>query len=229
MVPEQKKESSPEKRLLEIIEDPVSLKKHNTATRKIFGKLSLGVLKEKLSFFFKSRRSIDSAKRQHFSLRQINLILFVLVGFFLVIFIMNIAIKRSQYNVDERLATASLSRERAVVPPKSILATVEEYVELMKERDIFRPSDAVKQEKKEEEEEEKEEEQKEPTLSELMEGYSLVGIAWSSSPDAMIEDASDKITYFFKEGQSLKNGIKIKKILRDKVILEYKDQEAELE
>ena len=45
--------------------------------------------------------------------------------------------------------------------------------------------------------------------------------------EAMIEDKSAKKTYFLKEGDEIK-GFKVKSILKDRVILQYGDQEIEI-
>jgi len=55
----------------------------------------------------------------------------------------------------------------------------------------------------------------------------LVGISWGEDPVAMIEDTTKKETNFLKAGQSI-NEIQVKTILRDKVILSYKDAEYEI-
>ena len=58
--------------------------------------------------------------------------------------------------------------------------------------------------------------------------FSLVGIAWSADPEAMIEDAKNKRTFFVKRGQALDDDIKVVTIFKDKVILTYKTKEFEL-
>ncbi|OPX30310.1 MAG: hypothetical protein B1H08_02110 [Candidatus Omnitrophica bacterium 4484_171] len=55
----------------------------------------------------------------------------------------------------------------------------------------------------------------------------LVGISWSNNPDAMIEDTRAKKTLFVKEGDLI-NNILVKKILRDKVILNLEGENIEL-
>lgn len=55
----------------------------------------------------------------------------------------------------------------------------------------------------------------------------LVGISWSKDPDAMIEDAKSKRTFFVKRG-SYVNDVKVEAIFRDKVIVSYQGEQAEL-
>jgi hypothetical protein len=58
--------------------------------------------------------------------------------------------------------------------------------------------------------------------------FSLVGIAWSNDPEAMIEDTKLNRTFFMKRGQSMVNGVRVVTIFKDKVILGYKNKESEL-
>ena len=55
----------------------------------------------------------------------------------------------------------------------------------------------------------------------------LVGISWSSDPDALIEDTKALRTFFVKRGQKV-GDIKIQAILKDKVILSVGGEEMEL-
>ncbi len=56
----------------------------------------------------------------------------------------------------------------------------------------------------------------------------LVGIAWSDNPDVMIEDASKGVTYFLHPGETMENGIRVKEVTREKVILEYQQETIDL-
>ena len=64
--------------------------------------------------------------------------------------------------------------------------------------------------------------------AEAVKEFSLVGIAWSKDPEAMIEDKDIGRTFFVKRGQALSNGAQIVAIFKDRVILKYKGQEIEL-
>lgn len=55
----------------------------------------------------------------------------------------------------------------------------------------------------------------------------LVGISWSSNPDAMIEDTNTGRTFFIQRG-SVVDKFKIEAIFKDKVILSYGGEEVEL-
>ncbi len=63
-----------------------------------------------------------------------------------------------------------------------------------------------------------------PAFSTQMEQYTaalkLVGISWSSDPDAMIEDSKQGKTYFVKKGSKVGELI-VENILKEKVVLRY--------
>jgi type II secretory pathway component PulC len=64
-------------------------------------------------------------------------------------------------------------------------------------------------------------------IQEAVKNLKLVGISWSENPDAMIEDSRAMRTFFVKRGQML-GEFKVKAIYKDKVILEYNNEEIEL-
>jgi len=69
---------------------------------------------------------------------------------------------------------------------------------------------------------------KKPTLRELSRGFSLIGIILSEGNfQAVIQERGGGRTYFLKQEDSI-NGVKIKEISRDKVILSYEEEELEL-
>jgi type II secretory pathway component PulC len=67
-----------------------------------------------------------------------------------------------------------------------------------------------------------------PKEADRAKDFSLVGIAWSADPEAMVEDGKNKKTYFVKRGQPLDSEVKVVTIFKDKVILTYKGKEFEL-
>ena len=93
------------------------------------------------------------------------------------------------------------------------------YLEMVQRREIFSP---VRLKKVEEEPV-----IKKADLSELAKDLSLVGIAWSRKPQAMVEDKKAGRTYFLRAGESI-NEFKIEDVLKDKIILSYKGETIEL-
>ena len=64
--------------------------------------------------------------------------------------------------------------------------------------------------------------------SEAVQNLALVGISWSSNPDAIIEDKSKQRTYFVKRGQDVGDGVKVEAIFKDHVVVTFEDREYEL-
>ncbi len=93
------------------------------------------------------------------------------------------------------------------------------YLALAQRRNIFSPIELVKETDVVEE--------KKKALQDFLEDLSLVGISWDKEPQAMIESKEAEQTYFLKKGEFL-NNLKIERIYRNKVILSYEGEEAEL-
>ena len=64
--------------------------------------------------------------------------------------------------------------------------------------------------------------------AEAVKNLALVGISWSSNPDAIIEDKSKQRTYFVKRGQEVGDGVKVEAIFKDHVVVTFEDREYEL-
>jgi type II secretory pathway component PulC len=62
-----------------------------------------------------------------------------------------------------------------------------------------------------------------------MQKLRLAGIAWSDNPDAMIENIETNETYFLKQDDLINGKLKIEAIFRNKVILSYQGDQAELQ
>lgn len=67
------------------------------------------------------------------------------------------------------------------------------------------------------------------TFKDMIGELFLKGISWSEQPKVMIENKTDGKAYFLQEGQQIGvSGIYVKRILKDKVTLLYKNEELEL-
>jgi hypothetical protein len=66
-----------------------------------------------------------------------------------------------------------------------------------------------------------------PSINDLMKDLSLAGIYEGEHAEVMIEDKTQKKTYFLKEGDEIK-GMKVKTILKDRVTLQLGTEEADL-
>ena len=99
-----------------------------------------------------------------------------------------------------------------------------EYIQEANRRNIFQPMP-------EELEEPAPTPPKEDTakkLKEISQKLTLRGISWGDDPKAIIKDTDGQI-YFLKKGQAIgATGVKIKKIEKEKIIIQYKDAQTEL-
>lgn len=91
------------------------------------------------------------------------------------------------------------------------------YVEQARKRDIFHPAESAISGSVS------------YNLGGLTKDLSVAGIYQPAGkpPEAMIEDKTAKRTYFLKTGDMIK-GIKVKAILKDRIILQYGEEEVEL-
>jgi len=64
-------------------------------------------------------------------------------------------------------------------------------------------------------------------LQDLITNYKVVGIIWSETPQAIIEDVSAGHTFMVNRGSMVKVA-RVKDILKDRVILSYDDKDIEL-
>ncbi|MFC1667328.1 hypothetical protein ACFL0P_05670 [Candidatus Omnitrophota bacterium] len=65
------------------------------------------------------------------------------------------------------------------------------------------------------------------TIIEAVQHLRLAGISWSSDPDAMIEDTNASRTFFVKRGEMIGEA-KVQAIFKDKIVLSYDGEEIEL-
>lgn len=121
-------------------------------------------------------------------------------------------------------------------PALASLRPLADYVGEVEQRDIFNAAAAVvapKPEPKKPQPEAKPKPVKQPTpvpleiLQAKAKNLKLVGIAWGQTPIAMIEDTEKRETSFVKAGQFI-NEIQVKTILKDRVVLSYRNAEYDL-
>lgn len=217
---------TPEKQLLNIIENPKQQGvRAQTAKRQGISLFSLGALKGRLSFFkkfsFKKWTSFRKLSSNSFGLRQINLALKFIIVFLVIYLGYSVAVMAIEL---KKASNLIFEYEKPAVPTiesVSPLKNLPYYLEKVAARDLFSPPVV---EKKEPEERTIE---VEPADAQIKK-YSLVGIAWSDNPEAMIEDKDAKKTYFLKRGQFLDENVKVVAIFKDAVIVARDDKEFEL-
>lgn len=223
-MPEDK--STPEEKLLRLIENPAQAK----GVKQSAGK-SL-VKKNKFNFFalFSPVKLItgikqlfkvkDKLKPYIFNFKFINRCftgLAVLIALYLVFdFIKGRPTLNKIYDSTAAVFDTGISRLKAGLGIKA--AEISDYLAQIERRDIFHLMPLKKEEKPPETKQ---------IFSALLADLKLVGIIWSAKPQVMIEDKKENKTLLLNQGDFI-GKIKLKQILRDKVIVTYEDQEMEL-
>lgn len=112
-------------------------------------------------------------------------------------------------------------RSAAGVKAKTQLGNSKElsyYEERIGDRDIFRIGGKLTRSTGEETVSEQ------AVISDAARDLRLVGVAWSDRPDVMIEDSAKGVTYFLHEGEAMENGMRVKEVSREHVLLEYQQE-----
>lgn len=200
---------TPEEKLLKAIENPINVKakplsmsserpREPLSFKKWLGNLKQKRLKARISF-----KGIYKAL-------MIGSIAITIIGVFIFVKGHNDLTKHFK-NLNEGLS-ANLKEEKEKYPLSINLA---EAINDTKIRNIFTSLPAKS-------------EAAAPKLVELaMSNLKLVGILWSDNPQAMIEDVSANKTFLLGRDEAL-GDFKIKKILRDRIIIGKDTQEWEL-
>lgn len=218
---------TPEKQLLKLIENPKQASLQAEAAKREGKKwFSISALKGRVAFWkgFSIKRwfSFKKLTKNSYGIRQVNLALKILIGLTGAYLIystveLSLGVKKASNLIFPPEKGISDAKENDLE-----LKSVSYYLEKTKGRNIFNVGQLPEKEVK------KEEPPAPAEASDRTKDYSLVGIAWSDNPEAMIEDKKDNKTYFVKRGQPLSEGVKVVTIFRDKVILSYEEKEFEL-
>jgi hypothetical protein len=219
-----------EKQLLKLIEDP---KKDNAVDGRAirYRRNSLFSLSAWLSriYFFKNklRGSFDYRDFRKLDVKAINNILFlsiiILAAYFIFSFSVSMVDMKNPWDSKFKVSDSG-SQTGEVAENISFLKKAESfYLEKVRQRDIFKigaknivgGAEAVMKDAS-------------SKAIDATKHLRLVGISWSSDPDAMVEDTIALRTFFVKRGQSLGTDIRVEAILKDKVVLSYKGEEVEL-
>lgn len=224
----QKERATPEKQLLKLLENDGSKgasAKGQAVKKRGLSLFSPGAWKGRL-FFFKDgfKKGARGGGATQINIKSVNRMIVLSIialigylGFTLYVSIDNLnKMPNLTPGAKDTLKTAGF-------PEISPLKAVSYYTEKVIERNIFRMGLSHMQV----EEEEVSLEPAAETIMELIQNLRLVGISWSESPDAMIEDTEAVRTFFIKRGQMI-GKLKVQAIFQDKVILSYEGAEVEL-
>ena len=223
---------TPEKQLLRLIEEDkaknatalqaYALKRHSLSF------VSLGAWLARFSFsqdWLKKR--VESFKGQPLDIKLINKVLLLCISAFTIYFSVSttnafIHLRRlPSLEIQTPESAGSINLTERTFLKKAVSS----YLEKIGERDIFQMGviretmgpDGVQTSVK-------------VTSSKILdatENLKLVGISWSSEPDAIIENTKDMKTFFVKTGQRI-GEVKVQAIFKDKVVLTYAGEETEL-
>jgi len=223
----QERSLTPEKQLLNLIENPRSkdaviqshIVKHHG-----MGFFSPGVWKGKFLFFRDSIKAGLTGGPQQIDLKLLNkflIVVMVMAIFYLMgtfyFSVTGLSKAKNMKFTGQDGANQSSAETREV---SALTQTVSYYLDKIRERDIFKmgPKAVVK-------------DAAPPApaskVIEATQSLKLVGISWSKEPDAMIEDTKALRTFFVKRGQTI-GPVRIEAIFKDKVILKYGTEEIEL-
>jgi len=207
---------TPEEKLLKIIENSGAQKAKIQLGLKA-KPLDIKTITAKLKSFKFNKKEIKNLIKQ-INLRLVNKIVTALCGLLTIFWLFDfIRVGSSLKNRFERVMqtpTASAAQEIAVLIPAVNLG---EVLIQAKKRNMFTLLPAPT----------KAEGSAAQETVQKVTNLKLVGILWSSNPQAMIENSTDQRTSLLSAGEKL-GDITIKKIFRDKVILEINGEEQEL-
>lgn len=218
---------SPEERLFKVIQEG----KKSTRKPPVWRMPGFGLpqLKQFFTGFLSKKAKIDKQALPggtsialpfsglgHIDFKLVNKVLYAILAVITIIVIYWVMYQRPNLS-----KATSLIYTRAYPELKSksteVFKPLSFYAERAKKRDIFHPANTqIKASGG-------------LRLQELIKDLSLAGIYQGEGQhfEAMIEDKLAKKTYFIKAGDDIK-GMKVKDILKDRVILQYGDEELEL-
>jgi len=217
---------TPEKQLLKLIESP-STAGFQAQRVKREGKkwFSLGALKGRLGFLKSASaarwNSLGQLVRTPPGLRQVNLalkfcILFLILYLGYSIVAMAIQLNKASHLILQPDKNIPFETEEPVT-----LKNLSYYTDKVGARDIFKLGPTAKAP-------EESRSSAPPPEEDTGKNLSLVGIAWSNDPEAMIENTQLKRTHFLKRGQFFDQNVKVVAIFKDRVVLSREGKEFEL-
>ncbi|MBN1870577.1 MAG: hypothetical protein JW847_08390 [Candidatus Omnitrophica bacterium] len=228
----QERPTTPEKQLLDLIEDPkqqgVAQKK---TKRKSFNLLSLSAFRGRVSFIRESIRSGAFFKNTLMDIRELNKLLKVFIALLLAYLIGNFIVSFDRLQKTPEFVMKSSRPNKEISLSELASKNISYYLEGPRSRNIFKFGDFGVQEAQENEGEFEVASPTEEALSQseiLAQRLGLVGIGWSDDPDVMVENVETKKIYFLKRGEKIDGLIKVEAVFEDRVILSY-DNGKEME
>jgi len=159
-----------------------------------------------------------------FGLKEINYVLFGIIGLVILFLLFDFS---KGMNYAQQVFPSSGEKSLAGLSEDLIptFKDISEYIEAVGRRNIFQPL-----EKKEEVVQEEVTPKDMRKIVEQAKELKLVGVSWLNTADsasALIENTGSGITYFLKRGETI-NGVAVKEIFADSVILSYEGDDIKL-
>lgn len=228
----QERPTTPEKQLLDLIEDPKEQALNKKKIRRSSsGLLSLSAIKGRFSFFVESVRSGSFLKEGLLDIKGLNKVLKICIVLLILYMIGNITMSAIRLKEIPEFVSKRVQPSAGNASAEFEKKKISDYLDGPYERNIFGFGDTPVEEEADETVAEvaPPEEIKESDAAILANNIGLVGIGWSDNPDVMVENLETKKMYFLKRGDRIDGLIKVEAIFQDKVILTYDDgKELEL-
>lgn len=229
MAQERERPATPEKQLLNLIEEPkasgITPKKGTASAIRL---LSPAALRGRFSFIQGRIQALFALKKTAFDIKGVNKILqfcIVILSFWAAGSFMK---GMNDIKNPPDVKIERFPRSGGIIRSSRESKKIARYLEKPRERDIFQFG-GIRQIVQEEAEQP---EQAPPPLpsaaEELVDALRLVGIGWSDDPDVMLQDTNTQKMYFLKTGQWIDNKVKVNTIFKDRVILFYDGKEVDL-
>lgn len=213
------KRTTPEEELLNLIEKGDDAKSQKTKKKKKFS-LSFFKLFKLLPFGKGIEQAIKKIKKRKpgLSFGFANKLLIVTCSLIVCFSIWDFIFNRKDIEIFYD-TISNIGHQEQKVKDAVKLRPFLHYLALVQRRNIFNPVRLI------DDIDESKENRK--ALQDLLKDLVLVGISWGKQPQAMIENKKVNQTYFLKAGEVI-NNLKIESILKNKVILTYEGEKAEL-
>jgi hypothetical protein len=183
------------------------------------GSISVQNLRSVYSSFMRKGLGVFKDDKKQLNIKAVNSVFFAIIVLITLYYINGITVSlRKIKNINLGNLVSVNDPSLAVSKETSLLKPFSYYLEVVQKRDIFRMGAKLPQDNSD---------VISSKAAEAAQTLKLVGISWSESPDAMIEDTKAGKTFFVKKGQSV-NDLKVEAIYKEKVVLRYGAESIEL-
>ena len=218
---------TPEKRLLELIEEPDAHKKEVAAATKkgAKGSLSPAALQKKFSAFKGQGEDLFKKYKRSFGIKELNRVLKVVVGVMVLFFVVSSIVDLAGVNQDFSKSIQVPDSKMFEMEPSKDVPAEGSSVEKWDLGKMFMPYG------KRQEDAEKLQKEQSSRLADMTKKLKLTGVSYNptdpQSAFCMIEDVEKSITTFLRDGDPI-GVLKVQKIYEDHVVLEQGNETIEI-